>query len=148
MSTYVRDDKAFKKSLAHRRDELLDPADLLYNARLHIQSDLDAVELLFTLEAVLRTQARPRTLKMQRLASEVKKSLTPLQAGSLAAALLRAGVGLPAVIARNESVLSISQRNAVLALAVCNDIHALASFFEEEAGTGNGVWNDVWSEKL
>ena len=87
------------------------------------------------------TEAKPRrTLKMQRLANEVKQSLTPLQAGSLAAALLRAGAGLPAVIARNESVLSISLRNAVLALAVCNDIHALASFFLDEQD--DGIWED------
>jgi hypothetical protein len=91
---------------------------------------------------IANLKPQTKTLNMQRLASEVKKSLTPLQSGSLAAALLRAGAGLPAVIARDGSVLTVSQRNAILALACCNDIHTLAAFFEEEADTGNGVWNE------
>ena len=95
------------------------------------------------LEEIANHKPQTKTLNMQRLASEVKKSLTPLQAGSLAAALLRAGSGLPAVIARDESVLTLNLRNAVLALACCNDVHALAAFFEADGGTGNGVWNEA-----
>ncbi len=87
------------------------------------------------------TDAKPKrkhTLNMSRLADELKKSLTPLQNGSLSAALmtrrgLPAGAGLPAVIARANSALTISQRNAVLALAICNDIEVLAAFFDEVA---------------
>src|ERR1035437_6239943 len=95
------------------------------------------------LEEIANHKPQTKTLNMQRLASEVKKSLTPLQAGSLAAALLRAGSGLPAVIARDESVLTLNLRNAILALASCNDVHALAAFFEADGGTGNGVWNEA-----
>jgi hypothetical protein len=105
----------------------------------YTQEPLDFKE---RLEEVANLKPQTKTLNMQRLASEVKKSLTPLQSGSLAAALLRAGSGLPAVLCRDESVLTISQRNSILALACCNDVHTLAAFFEEEAGTGNGVWNE------
>src|ERR1035437_5620408 len=94
------------------------------------------------LEEIANHKPQTKTLNMQRLASEVKKSLTPLQAGSLAAALLRAGSGLPSVIARDDSVLTLSQRNAVLPLDCCNDLHALAAFFEADE-TGNGVWEEA-----
>jgi len=92
MSTYVRDDKAFRARLA----------------------------------------ARPR-LKMGRLARELSESLTSLQRVILSAALLRVGSGMSAVFNYAEKDgLSISQRNALLALAVCNDVNDLIDYFKGE----------------
>ena len=121
MSTYIRPPLNFKKHLAEIAD-------------------------------AKPTQSRKHTLNMSRLAHELKKSLSPLQNGSLSAALmtgggLPAGAGLPAVIARANSALTISQRNAVLALAICNDIEMLAVFFDEGAD-GMSIFNDDFQEDL
>jgi hypothetical protein len=74
---------------------------------------------------------RPKPLKMGRLARELSESLTPLQRVVLSAALLRVGQGLPAIFSQDEKAgLSISQRNALLSLAVCNDLNDLIAYFK------------------
>jgi hypothetical protein len=44
--------------------------------------------------------------------------------------------GMPAVVARDYSCLSVGQKNGILALAVANEHYVLADFFNEEPEGG------------